>query len=64
MTPNCKDCAYSIFCETWGEYKCTKREIMVPDPEKGCSGYKFAADKKDAECHCEECEERVKDDDT
>jgi hypothetical protein len=33
-------------------------------PENGCPDYKFAADKKDAECHCEECEERVKDDDT
>lgn len=61
---NCKDCAHSIFCETWGEVKCMKHELRKYDPTDICEDYTEDLNKEEKSCHCETCEERIVDDDT
>ena len=60
---NCKDCAHSVFCETWGEYKCLKHEIRKYNSADICEDYTEDPNKEEKSCHCETCEERVVDDD-
>lgn len=60
---NCKDCAHSLFCETWGEFKCTKREIRMYNPINVCEDYIEDPNKEEKSCCCEICEERGVEDD-
>lgn len=64
MTINCKECKHSIFCETFGEYKCTKYARRIYYPERTeCNDYdKFYGEKKEP-CRCRSCLSRVKEED-
>lgn len=57
---DCTICEHSIFCPTWGRYKCTKHEIWVYNTKKltPCEFYNEVKNKEEKKCHCETCEER------
>ena len=42
LEKNCKTCRYALLDETWGEYKCRKKQRKVYDPEEenNCVYYK------------------------
>lgn len=54
----CKTCAYSIFCPSWGEYKCEMKQhrINVNSTKDTCDHYKKNTSKNDErKCHCSTC---------
>lgn len=54
--PNCEACEHSIFCPTWGEYKCTKKGIRFTTSLKNCDDYtELKGTKKVKPCRCEDC---------
>lgn len=56
----CSSCSNSIRCDTWAEWKCTKRAIRFSSygysmPAK-CSDYvKRPKNWKEMKCQCEDC---------
>lgn len=58
----CKDgCKHAVFCPTWGEHKCVKKERHIrPGEVTDCELYEKGTNDIQ-ECHCESCERRVKD---
>lgn len=46
---NCKTCEYSVFDETWGEYKCKERKLRIYNLErsKECEFYSEKKAKKE-----------------
>ena len=54
MEPICENCARSIFCESWGEYKCTLKHIRVRGNEE-CVEYKSGKGKVKKPCQCKTC---------
>lgn len=55
----CNTCAYSIFCPTWGEYKCTKKAItFTTSLIDKCSDYTAVKNKDEQPCQCEACLKR------
>ena len=42
----CGDCAYSIFDDQWGEYKCKARKVNIPCPEVSTSCGLYSSKKK------------------
>lgn len=59
--PTCKDCEHSIFCDSWGEWKCTKYSIKVYSVLTSCPGFEKRTTKMKP-CHCEACLEKGEDD--
>lgn len=54
----CDTCANSIYCNTFGEIKCTALKMRIYDFEAvaGCKYYaKRGKDFKEPKCQCEEC---------
>ncbi len=65
---SCIDCEHSIYCDTWGEYKCTVKVMRIYEPENEairCKDFKRAprkdalGDKKKPKCQCKHCQSRV-----
>ena len=64
MKNMCKTCTHSIFCPTWGEYKCVLYTRKFITGLVGCKDY--AARGKEFEekpCQCETCLERSNEED-
>lgn len=56
MNELCVSCANSIFCETWGEWKCRDLEIRIRGSLVECGSYKKRPrDFKESKCQCEDC---------
>ena len=54
----CSDRAFAIFCETWGEWKCSKKHQIVHRLDaEDCNSYKLSRGSQQ-ECHCKSCMER------
>ena len=51
----CKSCAYSIFCPSWGEYKCEMKQYRVVDKKGDCEHYKAKTKNDERKCHCSTC---------
>lgn len=54
----CPKCEHSIFCETWGEYKCFVKGRRIYDFEKieDCADFHARGVKvKDPDCQCDDC---------
>lgn len=54
----CPSCVNSIFCDTWGEWKCLvkERRIYVYAGMTTCKDYKKRGkDFKKRKCQCEDC---------
>ena len=63
MDSKIKSCIHSIFCPTWGEWKCVERKETIKDESvcDTCETFKkIGNDDETPECHCETCEKRVK----
>ena len=53
---NCKNCSNAIRCNTWGEYKCTTRELRYSKPVEDCADFvKRPVGWKEMKCRCEDC---------
>lgn len=61
MEPNCTNCKNAIFCEAWGEYKCTlfEKRIYNAGDKTPCQHYK-TGNPLSKECHCEDCMNEIK----
>lgn len=62
---HCMNCEHSIFCGSWGEYKCLIKIRRIYEPEKeafGCGDFKQVRrnvnDKKETKCRCKRCIEQ------
>lgn len=62
MTTNglCPTCVNSIWCPTWAEYKCTKKEVRLTSyglkQPITCADYKKRGkDFKESKCQCDDC---------
>lgn len=56
--PLCPTCANAIFCDTWGQFKCTVKERRITGYKTMtvCGDYKKRPkDFKEPLCHCEDC---------
>lgn len=56
----CASCVNSIRCNTWSEWKCTKRAVRFSSygysPPTKCSDYKKRdKDFKEPKCQCDDC---------
>lgn len=54
----CSTCVNSIWCDTWGEWKCTvrKRRFYGSNIPDECKSYKKRGkDFKERPCQCEDC---------
>lgn len=60
----CINCKHVIFCPTFGEIKCTRRQIRIKEPgrERCCALYEGTTDTMRADCQCENCLVRGVDD--
>ena len=57
MDLSCKTCKYGLFCPTWGEYKCTKKESWFS--RDSCEDFKARSkDEEMPKCQCNDCLER------
>lgn len=59
MAKKVDDCIYSIFCPTWGDFKCKIRGIRLQSSIdcEFCSAFKARAKLEETKkCHCNECE--------
>ena len=54
----CKDCEHSIFCPTFGEYKCSLYEKRIYFPKLIRSCFVKKKSDKEKECHCKSCMDR------
>lgn len=53
---NCKNCSNSIFCDTWGEWKCVTRTLRYSEPVEDCEDFvKRSAGWKEKKCQCKDC---------
>lgn len=56
MAGLCATCEKSIFCNTWGEWKCKGLELRVYGDVVQCGTYKKRPkDFKEPKCQCEDC---------
>lgn len=56
MSTKCKDnCAYAIFCPSFGEYKCTLKQRRIYENKETCNDYAKKTDDKERKCHCLTC---------
>lgn len=59
MLTICKTCEHSIFCPTWGDYKCmhnARKYILHLGPNE-CKDFKERGnDFEEKPCHCDFCE--------
>ena len=56
----CSKCTYGIFCDTWGEWKCTKSYKQISDPVMlDCKEFKKRTGPM-PDCQCETCMARRK----
>ena len=52
----CETCVYSIWCPTWGEWKCKNRERRIYGTVTTCHNYsKRPKDFKEPKCQCKNC---------
>lgn len=57
MKSICKTCEHSIFCPSWGEYKCLLHAHKFVTGLVRCKDFKERGkDFEEKECHCETCE--------
>ena len=53
---SCASCSVSVFCPTWGEWKCITRELRYSRPVANCMDFsKRPANWKEHRCQCEDC---------
>ena len=64
MDSACKNCEHSIFCPTWGEYKCVLHARKFITGLVGCKDYAARGKNfKGKPCQCETCLERSNEED-
>jgi hypothetical protein len=64
MKTICKTCEHSIFCPTWGEYKCVLHCNKFITGLVGCDDFKERGkDFEEKPCQCETCSERSNEED-
>lgn len=66
MDPICKDCIHSIFCPTWGDYKCVfhARRFIEGLMVVECQDFKERGkDFEEKPCRCAQCLERSSEED-
>lgn len=52
----CASCSSSIWCDTWGEFKCSVKERHITGPKTVCASYtKRPKNWKEMPCRCEDC---------
>jgi hypothetical protein len=52
----CNTCNNSIWCDTWGEFKCTAKKRYIYSEVAECEDYtKMAKNTKQQFCQCEDC---------
>lgn len=62
---SCMDCKNSVWCRTWGEFKCVVKQRRIYEPENealNCEDFKKERKKDDAKCQCKHCLSLVSDD--
>ena len=64
---NCAGCEHGIYCETWTQVKCLKKERYINDPKREalrCKDYKKDTREEDKKpkCQCKHCLSRVNED--
>ena len=60
MNELCVSCANSIFCETWGEWKCKAYDVRICDTIVECPYYKKRPrDFKESKCQCDDCRDNT-----
>ena len=56
---SCMDCKWSIYCYSFGEYKCLVKELRIYEPENeaiGCPDFKKERKNDEApKCRCKTC---------
>ena len=58
INSSCASCSESIFCPTWGEWKCKvhKRRFYGPNIPTECKAYKKRGKNfVESPCQCEDC---------
>lgn len=61
MVTHCMDCIHSVYCSSFGEFKCLVKTIRIYEPEKEarkCKDFKKQTKKSsddDPKCHCKHC---------
>lgn len=61
----CAKCSNSIFCPTWGEWKCTELQKRIYKNVTACKDFvKRPKNWKEMPCRCEDCQinENLRDD--
>lgn len=62
---SCMNCEHSIFCESWGEYKCLVKSRRIYEPENEaifCDDYKRErrrVGESESKCQCKTCLSRA-----
>lgn len=52
----CKNCSNSLWCYTWGEYRCSVKKRRIYEIMTKCNDYeKRGKDFKETRCHCDDC---------
>ena len=56
MEPSCVECKHSVYCESWGEYKCLRKSIRIKNPyfPVNCDKFKKSSEEKKV-CRCKTC---------
>ena len=66
---SCMDCKNSIFCNTFGEFKCTVKQRRIYEPEndaRDCPDFekeRRGKNEEEPKCHCKHCMSRSGEDD-
>jgi hypothetical protein len=52
----CQSCIHSIWCPTWGEWKCKAKLMRIYKEVTECDSYKKRGKLfKESKCQCEDC---------
>lgn len=52
----CPSCTQSIWCPSWGEWKCKAKMLRIYKDVAECDSYKKRGKLfKETACHCEDC---------
>lgn len=52
----CVDCSNGIYCPSWGEYKCSVKQMRMPFGMKACDHYnQQKKGMEERKCHCITC---------
>ena len=58
LVRNCLNCAHSIWCDSWAEYKCTINIRRIYDPAGDalrCGDFKKDRNTEKPKCQCKTC---------